>query len=203
MSLGKRIIFYRKKMGLSQEKIAEYIGISRQAVTKWENDKSAPSTENLIRLAEIYKISLDDLVSDKEEIENQEMEPIAKNQAKPWILMPIALYSAAICSWGIITYDIIDGIPVRNDFLYFFKAIPIFVFAVWMAINIMRDKDTKRRARNAKIELLFCLTQYFIGMLGRLVIGNIFSAILITACCIFYLKTVNPKWMDRQLFKVN
>lgn len=62
-SIGESITYYRKKKGLSQEKIAEYLGISRQAVTKWESDKSNPSTENLIRLAEIFEISLEELVS--------------------------------------------------------------------------------------------------------------------------------------------
>ncbi len=203
MSLGQRISLYRKQSGMSQEKVAEYIGISRQAVTKWENDRSAPSTENLIRLAELYNISLNDLVSDKEEPENDEIKSTTENQAKPWLWMPITLYSAALCSWGIVTYDITDGIPVRNDYLYFLKAIPVIIFAVWMAINIMSDKNVKRRAKNAKIELLFCLIQYSIGMLGKLFIGNILSAILITLCCIFYLKTVNPKWMGRQLFNPN
>ena len=40
-TLGKRIAYYRKLQGLSQEKVAEHIGISRQAVTKWENDNSS------------------------------------------------------------------------------------------------------------------------------------------------------------------
>lgn len=62
-TLGERITHYRKKKGLSQEKIAEYLGISRQAVTKWESDKSNPSTENLIRLAELFGIALEELVS--------------------------------------------------------------------------------------------------------------------------------------------
>lgn len=44
-TLGKRIAYYRKLRGLSQEKVAEHIGISRQAVTKWENDNSSPNTD--------------------------------------------------------------------------------------------------------------------------------------------------------------
>jgi len=63
MTLGEKIKMYRSQNGLSQEKIAELVGVSRQAVTKWESGQSAPSTTNLITLAEIFKISMDDLVS--------------------------------------------------------------------------------------------------------------------------------------------
>ena len=62
MPLGNHIKDNRKRCGLSQEKLAELIGVSRQAVTKWETDQSAPSTDNLIRLAEIFDISLDRLL---------------------------------------------------------------------------------------------------------------------------------------------
>ena len=54
MSLGERIKEQRKISGLSQEKVAEFVGVSRQAVTKWETGQSAPSTENLFKLAEIF-----------------------------------------------------------------------------------------------------------------------------------------------------
>lgn len=55
MTLGERIKACRQKCGMSQEKVAELAGVSRQAVAKWEANKSAPSTENLFKLAEIFK----------------------------------------------------------------------------------------------------------------------------------------------------
>lgn len=64
MTLGERIKAHRQQAGLSQEKMAELVGISRQAVTKWEADQSAPSTENLFRLAEIFGATVDLLLSD-------------------------------------------------------------------------------------------------------------------------------------------
>ena len=61
MDFGKKLSELRKQNGISQEKLAEMVGVSRQAVTKWESGKSNPDTENLIRLAEIFGISLDEL----------------------------------------------------------------------------------------------------------------------------------------------
>lgn len=62
MTLGERIKECRKTAGLSQEKVAELVGISRQAVTKWETNQSAPSTENLFKLAEIFGTTVDMLL---------------------------------------------------------------------------------------------------------------------------------------------
>ncbi len=65
MTLGEKLKMYRKQKGVSQEKIAELVGVSRQAVTKWESGQTVPSTENLMALASIYGISLDELAADK------------------------------------------------------------------------------------------------------------------------------------------
>ena len=61
MTLGEKISDLRKRKGISQEKLAELLDISRQAVTKWESGKGNPDTENLIRLSEIFGVSLDEL----------------------------------------------------------------------------------------------------------------------------------------------
>lgn len=63
MTLGERIKEQRICNGLSQEKVAELVGVSRQAVTKWESGQSAPSTENLFKLAEIFGTTVDMLLT--------------------------------------------------------------------------------------------------------------------------------------------
>lgn len=67
MALGERIRQCRQRAGMSQEKVAELVGVSRQAVTKWEMDQSAPNTENLFRLAEIFGTTVDLLLASQEE----------------------------------------------------------------------------------------------------------------------------------------
>lgn len=62
MTLGERIKNQRTRAGLSQERVAELVGVSRQSVTKWESGQSAPSTENLFRLAEIFGTTVDMLL---------------------------------------------------------------------------------------------------------------------------------------------
>lgn len=60
---ANRLLQYRKKFGLSQEELAEKIGVSRQAVSKWERAEASPDTDNLIILANIYGVTLDDLLT--------------------------------------------------------------------------------------------------------------------------------------------
>lgn len=60
-TVADKLLALRKQNGLSQEELAEKLGISRQAVSKWERAEASPDTENLIALAKIYNISLDKL----------------------------------------------------------------------------------------------------------------------------------------------
>jgi len=67
MALGERIKECRQNAGMSQEKVAELVGVSRQAVTKWEVNQSAPSTENLFKLAEIFGTTVDLLLESEDD----------------------------------------------------------------------------------------------------------------------------------------
>ena len=62
MTLGQKLKEIRKKIGLSQEQLAEIINVSRQAITKWETDAGLPDTENLKELSRIFEISIDYLL---------------------------------------------------------------------------------------------------------------------------------------------
>ena len=62
IEIANRLLQYRKRMGLSQEELAEKIGVSRQAVSKWERAEAAPDTDNLIELSKIYGVSLDEML---------------------------------------------------------------------------------------------------------------------------------------------
>ena len=61
-TLGKRIAAHRKRMGMTQDKLADALGVTAQAVSKWENDQSCPDISTLPRLAEIFGTTTDELL---------------------------------------------------------------------------------------------------------------------------------------------
>lgn len=62
LAMAQRLVDRRKAAGLSQEALAAQLGVSRQAVSKWEHSESSPDTDNLIALAALYGVSLDELL---------------------------------------------------------------------------------------------------------------------------------------------
>ena len=66
MKLHEKIYYYRKKAGLSQDALAEKLGVSRQAISKWETAESVPETAKLAALASALGISVDWLLSEEE-----------------------------------------------------------------------------------------------------------------------------------------
>lgn len=72
IEIANRLYEYRKNMGLTQEELAEKIGVSRQAVSKWERSEASPDTDNLIELSKVYGVTLDELLKGKEESAEEE-----------------------------------------------------------------------------------------------------------------------------------
>ena len=62
MSLGNNLFHVRKKKGLSQEEVAEKLGVSRQTISKWETDETLPDIRQSKHLAVLYGLSLDELI---------------------------------------------------------------------------------------------------------------------------------------------
>lgn len=72
LEIASRLVALRKENNLSQEALAEKLGISRQAVSKWERAEASPDTDNLIALAKLYHVSLDELLKIHEDEENKD-----------------------------------------------------------------------------------------------------------------------------------
>ena len=100
--LGENIIKFRKAKGLSQEKVAEVLGVSRQAVTKWESNISRPSSDNLIKLADTLGVSVEVLLGSDEYEDANESESVEPGKT-PWIFIGIS----AVC---FISYMIISNL---------------------------------------------------------------------------------------------
>ena len=93
MNIADRIQYLRKAKGLSQEELADKVGVSRQAVSKWESEQSTPDTEKIIVMSELFEVTTDYMLKG--------IKPVNKNNQK-------TIYSLYL-GFGII-FAIIGGI---------------------------------------------------------------------------------------------
>ncbi len=106
MEIGKKLREARTTSGLTQEKVAELIQVSRQTISNWENEKSYPDIVSVIKLSSLYAISLDELLKgDKKMIEHlEESTNIVSSNKKliGAILANIIFLAILIAFYGII-----------------------------------------------------------------------------------------------------
>lgn len=106
MSLGQQLKKFRESQNLSQEDVAKKIGVTRQAVYKWENDKSYPDIDNLIILSEFYNVTLDDLIkgndSFKKKIKIDDKNYVSFYISFILILVGICMKSSLVFGLGIL-----------------------------------------------------------------------------------------------------
>lgn len=74
MNLAERLTLLRKENGISQLELAEKLGVSRQAVSRWETGASVPSTEKLISLSKLYSVSMAYLIGEENVIQKNDIE---------------------------------------------------------------------------------------------------------------------------------
>lgn len=113
MKLEERLTALRKEKGLSQLELAEALGVSRQAVSRWEVGASAPGMENLLALSRLYGVPLDELVGGPARAAEPEAEPNARAAelvcarrlnralaaALAAVLLAAVLLAAALLAW--------------------------------------------------------------------------------------------------------
>lgn len=69
MTFGEKLLKLRSDAGLSQDKLAEMLEVSRQSVSKWERDEAMPDTDKIVLISKIFSVSTDSLLKDEDEIE--------------------------------------------------------------------------------------------------------------------------------------
>lgn len=82
MTFGEKIQKLRKEAGLSQEEMAQQLGVSRQAVSKWERDSGYPETEKIIHMSRLFNVTLDYLLNEENSRRNQDGAPSRTEEEK-------------------------------------------------------------------------------------------------------------------------
>ena len=112
MEIGAKLKDARMRAGMTQEKVAEEIQVTRQTISNWENEKSFPDIVSVIRLSRLYGISLDQLLKGDEEM----MEHLEKttNIVKSNQKLIIAIIANVLL---VILFVLFNGLIIRNPYL--------------------------------------------------------------------------------------
>lgn len=209
MNLGENIKRRREHLKLSQECVAERLGVSRQAVSKWETGLSEPTASNLIQLADVFEISLSELVETQKNNEEQAASEERLHEKKPnqilrknltkWAIILHAAFANASAIWIRAYLHHPDGKGTVG--LVIFGLIMLFICSAWMASNHWFEADRQQRRRNMNIELGYCIVQVFVLILGIYFDLQNAATIIILVIGLVYILYVNPKMMSRKLTK--
>ena len=71
MRFGEKLSLLRKRRGMTQLELAEELNVSRQAVSRWEQGISNPSTENMVRIGKLLDVSIDTLVNENAQLQTE------------------------------------------------------------------------------------------------------------------------------------
>lgn len=155
MELAEKLKHHRKKQGLSQEKVADLLNLSRQAISKWENGHSAPDIDNLVLLSNVYKVSIDDLLQENQQLQeviqenNKELATMGKEEKKisslkkkmptgslesGFFLLLLAIISTVIFPMGFLLIPFVLWKNSRSNFFYKFIYV-VCIFSIFLNIH--------------------------------------------------------------------
>lgn len=141
MTLAEKILYCRKRTGLSQEALAERLGVSRQAISKWETGEAMPEVTKLAALAKVFGVTADWLISDEEPVQHATEKIPPQTRTSDWTdNLPkelgrlirrygwlfgvyIAAIGAGITLIGVLAKAMVKSMFVGFDTLYGFESI--------------------------------------------------------------------------------
>lgn len=165
MTTGEKIQYLRKKERITQEELAVRLDVTRQAVSRWESDQSVPETDNLVKMSEIFDVSIDYLVKYNEISlsQKQERHRLQYFNTAVFILIVLSVLSAVSAVavsyiihqplWGLmicslfITFQVIAYAVVRNKFI---------------VLSEFNDSDKKTVALNTSKIYTSIITSFFV-----------------------------------------
>lgn len=158
MAIGKRIQMYRKQLGMSQEELGQKLLVSRQTISLWEKDQTTPTIDNLMRLKEVFGVSVDDILNTSDQEADPDVLPsqvirsnLSKEEVKDFqrgygkialrkqrVLVILCFVASVIC------FFISGSVGVKFAFAFFF------LIAAFSGLKIIRTfkktmkNDTER-----------------------------------------------------------
>lgn len=150
MELSENLRRLRQENGLSQEELADKLGVSRQAVSRWEVGTAVPATDNLIFLSRMYRVSVDELLFpgkarpeefSKNEGEQERTPRKRKSHGKMQIfLIAYAVFCGALLIWGKLTKSM-GSVKTFLVYITFLLLLGLFVYTLFRILRYLDYKE--------------------------------------------------------------
>lgn len=131
--LGANLVMYRKRSGLTQAKLAEQLNYSDKAVSKWERGESVPDVVTLVQLAELFEVTVDELLRDPNEIPENTggtiehvMEVAVEKALKRKANKRVILSLSSLLVWfvALLVFVVVSSLDIPRSWIAFLYAIP-------------------------------------------------------------------------------
>ena len=119
MTFGEKLQSLRQKDGMSQDRLAEQLNVSRQAVSRWERDETMPEVEKIIALADLFGVTTDYLLRDEASVPKQEAD-VTKEHKQDWIdkLTWLAKTKGYLLGWLLVVWGATDLLGLLTSVLF-------------------------------------------------------------------------------------
>lgn len=167
MNIADRIQHLRKSKGISQEELADKIGVSRQAVSKWESEQSAPDIEKIVLLSDFFDVTTDYILKGIEPVPHETISEKKKPDANIFAITGTAFNFIGIVVSAMIWYE--KQIATATAIGLIFIIMGCMIYSIGMTIA---DKDTKMKAKRIFWALnVWTLTFMPLSMLYNILTG--------------------------------
>lgn len=204
MEISKCIKDARQKNNISQENLAEQLGVTRQTISSWETKKSYPDIVSVIKMSDIFDISLDKMLKEDRDLINNMQKKMNTVESKKSIIFTILF--ATIFFGGMYIIQKVVDIPKIDDLFFNIGMIIIFIVGVltYLFINVHVDKFLNQKTSNKSIlktiiVMLVIISLFFIfpfiekiTMIGWQVFGLRISIVVVyIIICWFLFKKID------------
>lgn len=145
--IGANIVSYRKRFGLTQAKLATKLNYSDKAVSKWERGESAPDVQTMVQIAELFDVSVNDLLVDPnalpenpgkvERVMELAVEKTLKRKADKRIILMLS--SVLVWSVALLIFVVLSSLDIPRSWLAFIYAVPADAIVMLSLRSAWRD----------------------------------------------------------------
>lgn len=155
MTLGERLLQYRKKINMSQDQLAEKVGVTRQTISKWETDQSTPDFNKIEPLCNIFGITTDELIKGKVTTPNSKINEnksnyLAKRNKKKAIVLSVSIFLYCIATFGlpymteVLKYEDAHAVMIWATLCTIATVIIIYFFCAYPEDKIDENQETEK-----------------------------------------------------------